>query len=147
MLIPFSVLHHDDDVIVPLQDLEAAFSIWLRNKDRFLGFEPRVIACDETKHKSSGKTGQHECQYRFKLTQGYFDLIIGKLMLGKVEGGICVLRRYADIVDSTSRLHAAIHGGPGAHAAVQSSTLRRRKSQISSWIPFAYLTRAIHRLE
>ncbi|KAL8281042.1 hypothetical protein RQP46_006721 [Phenoliferia psychrophenolica] len=92
-----AVLHYDDDLIAPLEDLEAAFQIWRRHQDQILGFEPRVIVCDpeddedetpsdgahlpivmgsELRKRSHKLTG---CQYRFKLSSGYLDVVIGKL--------------------------------------------------------------------
>jgi hypothetical protein len=77
------VLIYDDDILVPIPQLEgplsllprfarhvltpflAAFSVWLHHKKQLLGFEPRVIREEAD--------GPH---YRFRLTEGYFDLVV-----------------------------------------------------------------------
>jgi hypothetical protein len=75
------VLIYDDDILVPIPQLEgslpprfpfhvltpssAAFSVWLHHKTQLLGFEPRVIRKEAD--------GPH---YRFRLTEGYFDLVV-----------------------------------------------------------------------
>lgn len=66
-----AVLHYDDDLVAPIEDLEAAFQIWRKHRDQVLGFEPRVVVCDEP----AG------CQYKFRLHDGHFDLVIGKLFM------------------------------------------------------------------
>ncbi|KAM0754820.1 nucleotide-diphospho-sugar transferase [Meredithblackwellia eburnea MCA 4105] len=79
-----AVLHYDDDVIAPLEDLEAAFSLWKEHRDQILGFEPRVIVCDSAEvdlelQPSAGARIPKGCRYRFQLKQGVFDIVIGKL--------------------------------------------------------------------
>ena len=67
-----AVLQHDDDILVPLDDLEYAFKLWTLHRDSILGFEPRVISCEELSDPAT-------CSYTFQLVDGVFDLIIGKL--------------------------------------------------------------------
>ena len=67
-----AVLQHDDDILVPLLDLENAFKLWTLHRERMLGFEPRVIRCADEEDAAT-------CGYKFKLLDGYFDLVIGKL--------------------------------------------------------------------
>ncbi|KAM0751235.1 nucleotide-diphospho-sugar transferase [Meredithblackwellia eburnea MCA 4105] len=81
-----AVLHYDDDVIAPLEDLEAAFSLWKGHRDQILGFEPRVIVCDVAEVEvelqpaaGSARKIPKGCRYRFQLKQGVFDIVIGKL--------------------------------------------------------------------
>lgn len=71
--------------MVPLADLEAAFSIWKRQRDHVLGFEPRVIVfdgdSDQTGHGSglithnSGEAPVN-CRYKFKLSNGFYDVVV-----------------------------------------------------------------------
>ena len=84
-------------LLAPLEDLEAAFQIWRRHQDQILGFEPRVIVCDDEdeEDETSADTdgAQHlpivisrdisthpakltGCQYRFKLSDGYLDVVV-----------------------------------------------------------------------
>ncbi|KAK4699526.1 hypothetical protein P7C70_g6735, partial [Phenoliferia sp. Uapishka_3] len=101
-----AVLHYDDDLLAPLEDLEAAFQIWRTHQEQVVGFEPRVIVCDEEEEEEedeeatqgavemaklpiiiSGEEPERQgrkvkltgCQYRFKLPDGFLDVIIGKL--------------------------------------------------------------------
>ena len=89
-----AVLQHDDDIIVPLVDLENAFKIWTRNRERMVGFEPRVINCAD-EHDSS------TCSYNFQITQGYFDLVIGKLFFVR-NSYMRDFLSYPGMVDLTS---------------------------------------------
>jgi len=66
------VLQHDDDILVPLDDLEYAFKLWTLHRSAILGFEPRVISCDDPTEPAS-------CTYTFQLVDGQFDIVIGKL--------------------------------------------------------------------
>jgi len=65
------VLQHDDDVMIPLRQMEAAFKIWRQHPDQLLGFEPRVTRC-VTK-------SLFNCSYDFNLPNSKFDLVIGKM--------------------------------------------------------------------
>ena len=67
-----AVLQYDDDVLAPLIDLENAFKLWTLHRDRMLGFEPRVVRCEDP-------TDSVTCTYGFQLQDGLFDLVIGKL--------------------------------------------------------------------
>ncbi|ORY69442.1 glycosyl transferase family 64 domain-domain-containing protein [Leucosporidium creatinivorum] len=69
-----AVLHYDDDVLAPLEDLEAAFQLWRSRRDQIIGFEPRL-----------DRKIPEGCQYRFKLPDGYFDIVIGKLFMISVN--------------------------------------------------------------
>ncbi|KEI39460.1 glycosyltransferase family 64 protein [Mixia osmundae IAM 14324] len=73
-----AVLHYDDDIIIPLADLEAGFRIWRRHRDQLLGFEPRVIDCADPNDMES-------CHYRFQMRQAHFDLVIGKAFFTHVR--------------------------------------------------------------
>jgi len=81
-----AVLHYDDDILAPVEDLEEAFQIWRRHPDQILGFEPRVMNChagdqilaDRTKPSRSTSP----CQYTMTFREtGHFDLVIGKLFI------------------------------------------------------------------
>ena len=56
-----AVLHHDDDALIRLCDVELAFRVWKRHRDRLVGFEPRV-------HRHDPQTGW---KYEFHLVNGY----------------------------------------------------------------------------
>ncbi|KEI36118.1 glycosyltransferase family 64 protein [Mixia osmundae IAM 14324] len=73
-----AVLHYDDDLIIPLADLEAGFRIWRRHRDQLLGFEPRVIDCADPNDMET-------CHYRFQMRQAHFDLVIGKAFFTHVR--------------------------------------------------------------
>lgn len=97
-----AVLHYDDDVLAPLEDLEAGFNIWRSHRHQMVGFEPRVILCEgddarieaeraaEADNASGravdgllpsivGKVGggmPQDCHYRFMLRHAYFDIVV-----------------------------------------------------------------------
>ena len=66
------VLQHDDDILVPLDDIEYAFKLWTLHRDSIMGFEPRVLSC-------LNPTESATCTYTFQLVDGVFDVVIGKL--------------------------------------------------------------------
>jgi hypothetical protein len=41
-----AVLHHDDDALLRIEDVQLALRVWRRNRDRLIGFEPRVHRYD-----------------------------------------------------------------------------------------------------
>ena len=88
------LLNDSPQLLAPLEDLEAAFSIWRQHRDQVLGFEPRVIVCDGDEDRSEepstgiglpllgyGIGGEVEerptgCKYRFMLSGGHFDVVV-----------------------------------------------------------------------
>lgn len=87
-------------MLAPLDDLEAAFQLWRSRRDQILGFEPRVIHCDgdEERRANARDIGRvldaqaglpnvvpaggleskipEGCQYKFKLPNGFFDIVV-----------------------------------------------------------------------
>ena len=70
------VLHHDDDVMAPAQDILHALKLWKEHQGQMVGFEPRkILTYTEEDIVNS--------IYRFHLDDGTFDLVIGKLFFGE----------------------------------------------------------------
>lgn len=79
-------------LLANLSELAAAFQLWRHHRDQIVGFEPRVIVCDSDERQSGAVTAvatspapnlelfapelETGCKYRFKLTRGYFDVVV-----------------------------------------------------------------------
>ena len=66
-----AVLHHSDDLMAPIRDLEAAFKLWTLNRDRIVGFEPRLLSCPQQDDR--------RCVLNFTLNTAQLNLMAGKL--------------------------------------------------------------------
>ncbi|KAM0755306.1 nucleotide-diphospho-sugar transferase [Meredithblackwellia eburnea MCA 4105] len=116
-----AVLHYDDDLLAPIEHLEAAFQIWRSHPDQVVGFEPRVIVGGA--EPAPFPTG---CQYKFKLHDGYFDVVIGKLFF--------VSRTYMRAYFENERVVALSSRAPCEDIAM--SFLAAHLSTLPTYAPF-----------
>eukprot|EP00126_Sphaerothecum_destruens_P010580 Sdes_comp20779_c0_seq2m16845 len=67
-----AVLHHDDNSLLSLKDIELGFRTWLLNPDVLVGFQPRRIQCSR-----DDKLKKAFCSYSFQIPDAAYDLLDG----------------------------------------------------------------------
>eukprot|EP01137_Pigoraptor_chileana_P023685 Opistho-2@90398 len=90
-----AVLQHDDDILIPLHEMEDGFKIWRKHSDQLLGFQPRVVRC------VMGNSAN--CSYSFIMRDGYYDVVIGKLFFVSNKYQRAFMARE-DLIALTSRV-------------------------------------------